>query len=210
MQTSMSFKFTPNKDDFIKAMRAYSFTRKNSRIQLIITSALFFFMTLALFLLRARFGPLWLFVILAFILLVLYYSLYYPMKIGLQFQSNERSQGEIVWTVDETGVYFATKLGEAKLDWGSFQSYLETKEQFLVFHSSNKRFFSIVPKRAFNSQEEIEVFRQILTVNLEKAQSEKVKQSWLKRNVWKIVDYGMLAIIIIIIFVAIYFTRTHR
>ena len=65
MQTSISFKITPNKNDFIKAMRAYSFKRASSQMQLSIVTILFSTLTVLLLLSRSRFGSLWLFVLLA-------------------------------------------------------------------------------------------------------------------------------------------------
>ena len=45
MQTSMSFSFTPNKDDYITTLRGFSFTRRN------ILSRLFFYGIIFVFIL---------------------------------------------------------------------------------------------------------------------------------------------------------------
>ena len=103
----------------------------------------------------------------------------------------------------------ATKFGEAKSDWSGYRSYLETRELFLIFLADNPRFFLFVPKRAFDSAQELDDFRQILAVNLEQSRSATEKRRWLDRNRWKIVDYGVSTIIFLVIIVVTYFIATH-
>ena len=43
MQTSMSFTFTPNKDDYITTLRGFSFTRRNILLRLFFYVILFAF-----------------------------------------------------------------------------------------------------------------------------------------------------------------------
>ena len=91
----------------------------------------------------------------------------------------------------------STKFGEWMNDWGTFHNFKETKEYFMIFFSTNQNYFQFVPKRAFASAEMMDDFRQILTVNLEKARSQVVKQPWLIRNRWKIVMYAISIILLL-------------
>jgi hypothetical protein len=56
---------------------------------------------------------------------------------------------------------------ESKLRWKIFVKFLETKNLFLLYHS--KIVFNMIPKRAFNSDEEIQQFREMLSTKIRKS-----------------------------------------
>jgi len=54
-------------------------------------------------------------------------------------------------------VYHNSPVGQSKLEWSLYRAALETDEFFLPMIT--KRSFSIIPKRAFASQADIDSFR---------------------------------------------------
>ena len=60
------------------------------------------------------------------------------------------------FTFDESGVAFETTLSETRLRWTAFQKFLETDSLFILYESD--RVFHMVPKRGFQSAEEMTGF----------------------------------------------------
>jgi hypothetical protein len=60
----------------------------------------------------------------------------------------------------EEGASFQTEHLNSKLDWSYYNKFLETDKFYLLFYG--KAMFSIIPKRAFTSDEQQNQFRCIL------------------------------------------------
>jgi hypothetical protein len=209
MQPSMSFKFTPTNEDYIKTLRAAAFSPSSLGTRFLIYFFAFALILLGYFFLGSSLAPLW-WVILVIVIIALFFQFVVtPMNIRQQVQNHERLRSEITWTVDETGVRLATKFGESKNDWGTFQRFTETQSHILLYYSTNPRVFQLVPKRVFETPEQLASFRQILTANLAKAHSQVVEPPWLVRNRWKILTYILLAVIFSIIVVVTAYTNSH-
>ncbi len=204
MLTSMSIKFTPTKDDYIKTLRANSFGAGNIWLNLLIFCIVFAAITVVLLLSHVEFWVVAPVFIAALIFYVFFQYVMNPLRISQQVQSNERFRSEVTWTVDESGVLLANKFGESKSDWGTFYNFKETKEHFLVYYSTNRDMFQIVPKRAFESAGQLEAFRHILTVNLAQARSQGGELAWLAQNRWKLMIYVILVIFCVIVFLMSY------
>jgi YcxB-like protein len=205
MQTSMSFKFTPSKDDYITTMKGFTFTRRNILLKLFFYGILFAAILVGFRIANLENWTLAPVLMVVFIIALLFQYVVTPLRIGQQIENNERLRSEITCTVDESGLKLATKFGESLNDWGTFHNFKETKGYFMIFYSTNQNYFQFMPKRAFASAELMDDFRQILTVNLEKARSQVVEQPWLVRNRWKIVSYaitiGLLLAAIVVTFI---------
>jgi hypothetical protein len=191
MHTSMSFSFTPNKDDYITTMRGFTFTRKNILLRLFFYGIIFAAILVGFRIVRLENWTLAPVLMVVFLIALIFQFVVQPLRISQQIESNERLRSEITCTVDELGLKMATKFGESMNDWGTFHNFKESKGHFMIFFSTDQNYFQFIPKRAFASAEMMDDFRQILTVNLEKARSQVVKQPWLIRNRWKIVSYAI-------------------
>ncbi len=191
MQTSMSFTFTPNKDDYITTMRGFSLTRKNILLRLFFYAILFAAILIGFRIAKLENWTLAPVLMVVFILAIIFQFVVTPLRVSQQIEGNERLRCETTCTVDESGLRLSNKFGEWLNDWGTFHNFKETKEHFMIFFSTNQNSFQFIPKRAFASAEMMGDFHQILSVNLEKARSQVVKQPWLVRNRWKIVSYAV-------------------
>lgn len=197
----ITFKFTPNKDDYIKGMRAYYIHQKSTWI----TTALLGLLFVINFLLFAFSGqadnPVSLVFVFIFVFYLLFLLVINPLMVGRQVQLNERLRVEVTWTVSDEGIQVVTPHAESKSDWGTYYDFFETKEHFLIRLSANKRMFQIVAKRAFASEGEMAAFRRLLETNIAKARRAAPRTSWLARNGFNLLLYLSIAIFLIILFV---------
>ncbi|HTX92959.1 MAG TPA: YcxB family protein [Anaerolineales bacterium] len=202
MEPSLSFRFIPTKEDFIKTTRAYQLRRTETRTLLVIFSFLFLMGAIGsiVFRLNLSLGPLFTMLWLPLYLLVIFVM--NPRMIGRQVDANERLRTEVTWTVDAQGVHLASKFAQVQMDWRSFQALVETREYFLLTYSGDKRKYQIVPKRAFASDAELSAFRELVSISIVKAPGAKAGPSWFVRNRVSIIIYLVLAVLIVIMVVA--------
>lgn len=64
-----------------------------------------------------------------------------------QFLHQPAAQGSKTMTLDESGIHWRWKSGQADMEWTNFVAFLESKTLFLLYTSP--ACFNIVPKRAF-------------------------------------------------------------
>lgn len=69
--------------------------------------------------------------------------------------------GDLELTIDENGLVGRNEHGESKFLWSAFLTFLETRSVFVLRYG--KKQIVVVPKVAFASQEEVSLFREILT-----------------------------------------------
>ena len=72
------------------------------------------------------------------------------------------ANGPIHMDFSEENVHVNTNLADAVYQWTNFSNLLESDDLFLVFFTVNQKVTYIVPKRAFESPEQIEAFRSLL------------------------------------------------
>jgi hypothetical protein len=76
------------------------------------------------------------------------------------FRNTPALRGPTVWSFSENGITAVGPTGRAELQWNSYIQVRETREQFLLY--PQKQFANVIPKRFFQSEREIERFREIL------------------------------------------------
>ena len=74
--------------------------------------------------------------------------------IGRQFQQSERLSAHQIWRVDDSQIEIKTKFSDAKMDWGTFNRTIETKDFFLLYMSVGRNIYHVLPKRAFTPGQE--------------------------------------------------------
>ncbi len=159
----LTFRFTPTKEDYIRTVQAFNMRLKSMWFVLIIAGIMFIAGAANLIMTWQQglsFPYILLTVIFPFFLLFLVFG--NSFMIGRQVGRNERFTTEVTWELSAEEVALRTRFAEAKMDWGSFAEFLETKSYFLVVYSANKRQFQFVPKRAFASPEQEQEFRDLL------------------------------------------------
>jgi hypothetical protein len=166
MTQTISFQFTPAKEDYIRAARTIQMS--NKRLWPILVAMVLLELCALSAILGGRLGgsPLnWMFV-LPLPLVVLYIFVWGPINLGRQIEKNERFTCEVTWQADDSQILVKNKFSETKMDWGTFQRFIETKDCYYLVYTVNKQMSQFVPKRAFKSKEHEAAFREMLKRNI--------------------------------------------
>ena len=83
-----------------------------------------------------------------------------PLQIKYWFKHNPKFRGTYHLTLDRTGLHFRTRSMESHLEWGFFSRVLENGRLCLLVYGT--RMYSVIPKRAFKSQAELDSFRSLV------------------------------------------------
>jgi hypothetical protein len=75
-------------------------------------------------------------------------------------RSKPSAAGPITYEFSQTGASYSGPTGHGHLDWTSFVRIQETSEQFLLY--PQKRLANVIPKRAFQSDSDVQHFRQLV------------------------------------------------
>lgn len=88
----------------------------------------------------------------------------------LHFRANAKSYTEsALLTLDESGLTFMLKSITSKIEWEFYNGVMENSYLFILLDRNG--WYSIVPKRAFASEEEINVFRELIARKIPKSNS---------------------------------------
>ena len=78
----------------------------------------------------------------------------------IQFQRNPKFREEYHLTFSRENIHFKTTSLESTLQWTHYERVIESRELFLLMYG--KGLYTLIPKRAFSSEEEINSFRTLL------------------------------------------------
>ncbi len=81
-------------------------------------------------------------------------------SVGRRAKGSEQWRAETTWELNDSQLRVSNQFVDAKYEWGFFQGLVENKEYFYLRHSSNKRLYNFIPKRAFASADQIQEFRE--------------------------------------------------
>ena len=166
MGQSLTLRYTPTQRDYASVMRLFFWQRRGTRISLLLLVIAFL---LVIFMLLIKGSPptffelLWLFLPPFFVV----YSFYVqPTRLAKKAASNEQLVTEATWEVDDTGVHISSRFSNAELTWDSLKKLVTTKEYYLLLSKTNDNAFRFLPRRAFTSQQEQELFLQLVARHL--------------------------------------------
>lgn len=91
-------------------------------------------------------------------LAVIHGASYYAARSLLR--SKPSAAGPFTYQLSQTGASYSGPTGHGHLDWASFVRIQETSEQFLLY--LQERLANVIPKRAFQSDTDIQHFRQLV------------------------------------------------
>jgi hypothetical protein len=77
--------------------------------------------------------------------------------------TNPSVQGEIVWTLDDTGTAATFPTGRSWMEWRAYTKYKETDYVFLLFYTSGRS--AVIPKRVM-SPEQVQELRSLLRAQI--------------------------------------------
>jgi hypothetical protein len=69
---------------------------------------------------------------------------------------------ETIWSIQPDGIALLSGSSRRKLKWEKFRDFLEAGSFFLLLRADDRRIFQIIPKRAFESTEQLDAFRDLL------------------------------------------------
>jgi YcxB-like protein len=79
----------------------------------------------------------------------------------IEFQRNPKFREEYQLTFSGENIHFATPSIDSTLQWTHYERVIESPNLFLLMYG--KGLYTLVPKRCFNSNEEINAFRALVT-----------------------------------------------
>ncbi len=84
-----------------------------------------------------------------------------PRRWKQAFRADRSNRMPFTWDIDEQGVSLTHDATQAHFDWGYFREVLETEEFFFLVGVRNKNQLFVAPKRAFESAQQMERFREM-------------------------------------------------
>ncbi len=131
----------------------------------------------------------------------LIYFVFMPLSMIFQVNQQERLRSEITGQADEQGMMIRTRFSEAKMDWGTFAGFFETKTYFVLTYTVNSQMIQIIPKRAFDSTQTEQAFRAMVQ---EQVKNGKIARRSSGRGAWLI---PLIIITLIIAYAVMAFLR---
>lgn len=164
----LRFQYTLLERDYVKAMRFRIF--KNRVLWIMFVA--YFFMGIGLKLISPDLRGIsivWLFLIAA-LLSILYVYFIRPLRAVWRLRKDASSRTKITWSMNDEHIVITTKYGESKITWEVFQGVEDAKDHYLMCLIGSGRKYQIIPKRAFESPEQENAFRELvvekgLTIN---------------------------------------------
>jgi hypothetical protein len=158
MSQSITLRFTPNQQDYAKVLRLFFWQRTGTRVSLIFLVIAF---GLICFVVASQGSPLTIFELMWLFLpplFVIYIFFIQPSRMASQAVKNEQLVTEATWEVSDSGVELISRFGSTHMDWESLNKLVTTKEYYLLLSKINKNAFRFLPRRAFTSSQELDVF----------------------------------------------------
>ncbi len=93
-------------------------------------------------------------------ILIYIYSIQ-PRKAAQEFEKHERLRAEKTCRFTEDGITVTTPFGEDQIRWAIYQKVVDIDGQYLLILANDRQRFFAVPKRAFSSAEQEEMFRSL-------------------------------------------------
>lgn len=89
-----------------------------------------------------------------------------PWQAGNRANKNERMTAEVTWEATDEYIIMKSIHAESKSDWGNFKKAFENDEFFFFNLSAAKNLYHFLPKRAFESPEQLETFRVLVKARM--------------------------------------------
>ncbi len=162
MSQSITLRFTPNQQDYAKVLRLFFWQRTGTRVSLIFLAVAF---GLICYVVASQGSPptifelVWLFLPPLFVIFVLFIQ---PSRMASQAVRTEQLLTEATWEVSDSGVEISSRFGSTHMDWESLNRLVTTKEYYLLLSKINKNAFRFLPRRAFTSSQEQNIFLELV------------------------------------------------
>ncbi len=96
------------------------------------------------------------------VLVNLYIFILYPAMLGWLAKKSMQVNGETTLVMDQDHILEKTKIAESKIEWSILGRMYEIRDYFIFSSSVNKSSHTVIPKRAFVSEEQLAAFRNLV------------------------------------------------
>ena len=158
-----SIEFKAGKEDYSKVFWAYYLSIRRKWVTQLITvlillASVFVFRLAGYF--TSGLGKYLPFFFISTILIYFSHIFTDPGKIGNKAVSDENLYNQFSCIVDHESFMIKNQFNEIKLGWENFHKIIESPDLFLLFFAKNQ--FQFIPKNAFQSEIEIQTFKNLL------------------------------------------------
>jgi hypothetical protein len=168
MGQSLTLRYTPTVKDYATVLRLFNSRRTSMKVSLVLLAIAF---GLILFAILTKGSPLtaleliWLLFPPLFVIFTFYLQ---PVRIAQKAVQNEQLVAEATWEVSGAGVQILSRYGSTNLGWETLKKLVQTRDYYLLLSKENKNSFRFLPRRAFTSPQDEQLFLQMVNQNIPK------------------------------------------
>lgn len=166
MGPSLTLYYTPNQQDYASVLRLFNLRRASTKVSLVFLVIAF---ALVLYALLSKVAPLTAFEIIWLLfppLFVLFSFYLQPLRIARKAAHTAQLVASATWLVNDVGVHISSEYGTTLLEWDTFSKLVTTRHYYLLPSKTNKNAFRFLPRRAFTSQRDEELFLQLVSQHI--------------------------------------------
>lgn len=158
----LTLRYTPNRQDYAAVLRIFFWQRTGTKVSL---GFLAFAFGLIIYVILSQGTPptifelVWLLLPPFFVVFVFFIQ---PARLANQAAQNDQLVTEATWELNEAGVQISSRFGTHFMEWDSLQKMLTTRDYYLLLSKTNKNAFRFLPRRAFTSPQEEELFLELV------------------------------------------------
>ena len=166
MSQTISLRYTPTQQDYAQVLRLFFWQRTGTKVSLAILVIAF---GLILFSIASQGSPptifqlIWLLLPPLFVIFTVFIQ---PTRTAKQVVANEQLVAEATWEVSDAGVQISTRFSSTHLDWDALNKLVTTREYYLLLSKINKNTFRFLPRRAFTSPQDQDLFLELVASHL--------------------------------------------
>jgi hypothetical protein len=169
MNQPLTLRYTPSQQDYAIVLRYFYWQRTATKVSLLFLAVAF---GLVFYMIASKGTPVTIFEIIWLLLpplFVIFVFFIQPSRLASQAAKNEQLVTEATWEMSDTGVQISSRFGSTLLPWESLKKLVTTKGYYLLLSKTNKNAFRFLPRRAFTSPQEEELFLELVARNISKA-----------------------------------------
>jgi len=165
MENSMVVRFTPQKEQYVRATRILA--RKSPGFLVLVAILALAVIASAVILIFPGIGQQsWNSVALMVILVGAFYLFYFtvlvPMQFSKNYQKNKYLQMEREFIISDEKMIMNVGDKSSDLQWENFIKVLEDDDFYLLLYKAQERFYPFITKSAFEDQESLDAFLSLL------------------------------------------------
>jgi hypothetical protein len=165
MENSLVVRFTPKKEQYVRATRILA--RKSPGFMVLVAILALAVIASAVILIfpgvgQQSWNSIALMVILVGAFYLFYFTVLVPMQFSKNYQKNKYLQMEREFIISDEKMIMNVGDKSSNLQWENFQKVLEDDDFYLLLYKAQERFYPFITKSAFEDQESLDAFLSLL------------------------------------------------